>query len=80
MEKKSGKKMISKKTISIGIFILLILSIALNFLSIIVENTVHCEVLMITKLVLILLLMILIVVFQPRWIYWWRSDNKKIEK
>jgi len=72
--------MISKKTISIGIFILLIFSITLNFFSLIVEKTVYREVFMITKLILVLLLMILIVVFQPRWIYWWRSDNKKNEK
>lgn len=69
--------MISKQTTSSGIFVLLIYSIALNFLSFIFENSVYSKVLTITKLLSVLLLMILIVIFQPRWVYWWRKENKQ---
>lgn len=71
--------MIRRQTISGSIFILLILSIALNFLDLFVENTKFIEVLKIFKIISILLLMLLIVVFQPRWIYWWRTKDNDIK-
>jgi len=71
--------MIRKQTISGSIFLLLILSIALNFLDLFIENTKFIEVLKIIKIISLLLLMILIVVFQPRWIYWWRTKEHNIK-
>lgn len=71
--------MIRKQTISCSIFVLLILSIALNFLDLFIENAKFIEVLKVIKIISVLLLMILIVIFQPRWIYWWRTKDNNVK-